>query len=127
MTEEKKRGRGNPAWVPGKSANPGGRKKHTQQEKDAIALAKQFSPDAVRTLHEICIDKTAEPRARAICANSLLDRAWGKPKETVEARVTHDHRSESEIIADLAALGLAVPSSAAGEGTANGKGKPTTH
>lgn len=79
------------AWVPshgngllspfrkGVSPNPGGRGKPYFE---ALAIAKQHGPDAMRKLIELM--GSDDDRVALIAANSILDRALGKPKETKE-------------------------------------------
>jgi hypothetical protein len=74
-------GPGNPyAFKKGTCPNPGGKPK---EGADVIALARELSPDAVRSLHKIAMRGKSE-RARIEAAVALLDRAFGKPKVTVE-------------------------------------------
>lgn len=47
-------------------------------------LARPYSPEALEVLVEIMRDTDAPPAARIVAANGVLDRAWGKPKETLE-------------------------------------------
>lgn len=63
-------------WVKGKSGNPGGRPKAVM---DVVLAARTHSSAAIRTLAAIMGDAEAPPAARAMAANSLLDRGWGKP------------------------------------------------
>ena len=125
MQPEKKR-RGNPNWVKGQSANPGGKPNLTPDEADALNLARTFAPDAVRALHEIATSKTASDKARVTAAEAIINRVYGKPKETVESTIKHERRSESDVLADLAALGL-VASGRAAEGAANDTGSGSLH
>lgn len=114
------------SFKPGQSGNPGGRPKLTPEEEDALALAKSFAPDAVKALHEIATSKTASDKARVTAAEALINRVYGKPKETVESTIKHDRRSESDILSELAALGL-VPGGGVAEGTEDGKGGGSIH
>lgn len=125
MQPEKKR-RGNPNWVKGQSANPGGKPNLTPDEADALNLARTFAPDAIRALHEIATSKTASDKARVTAAEAIINRVYGKPKETVESTIKHERRNESDILAELVALGL-VPSERTAEGTAGGKGGTSVH
>ncbi len=45
---------------------------------DLRSLARSHTDTAIRTLASIMVDKHAPAAARAVCANSLLDRGWGK-------------------------------------------------
>lgn len=114
------------SFKPGQSGNPGGRPKLTPEEHDALAMAKQFAPDAIRALHEIATSKTASDKARVTAAEAIINRVYGKPKETVESTVKHERRSESDILKELVALGL-VQSDRASEGTAGDTGGPSVH
>jgi len=52
-----------------------------------VELARSHAPGAIETLAEIMSNQEAPPAARVAAANALLDRGWGKPKETVETTV----------------------------------------
>lgn len=114
------------SWPKGVSGNPGGRPKLTPEEIDAIALARSFTPDAVRVLHEIATNKTANERARVTAAEALIDRIYGKPKEFNETTVKHERRSESDVMAELVALGL-VSGGVADKGASDDKGEQSVH
>jgi len=61
----------------GKSGNPAGKPKEICE---MIALARTYTPEAVRGLADIARDtKKAPAAARVMAWNSLLDRAWGEP------------------------------------------------
>jgi hypothetical protein len=79
-------------WRPGQSGNPSG---HSGEYGEAIRLARQAAPWAVRRLIELAeLDQLddqgnliplkelpeADRRVVTVAANSLLDRAFGKPK-----------------------------------------------
>ena len=68
-------------FKPGVCPNPGGRPK---QQSEVIQLARELSVDAVRSLHKIATKGKSE-RARIEAAVALLDRAYGKPKVTLES------------------------------------------
>jgi len=69
----------------------GGKRKGAGRPKGAIGkvgaevreLAQQYTRDALRVLAEIMLDPDAQNAARVSAANSLLDRAHGKPTQTV--------------------------------------------
>jgi hypothetical protein len=54
-------------------------------------------------------DKAAPHSARVRAAETLLDRAWGRPETSATIRINNDVRdlSTAEILAALAALGVA--------------------
>lgn len=75
----------NATWTKGKSGNPGGRSPRVGPNGETIAqLARAHTTDALATLVEVCNNKGLEPRDRVSAANAILDRGWGKPKESVE-------------------------------------------
>ena len=93
----------------GVSANPGGvpmrpetieRRKMVENVRE---LCRTKSIDAVNALVEIVNSKTASPSARVVAANSILDRAFGKPQVTVETTVTnYDTMTERELMEYIA-------------------------
>jgi hypothetical protein len=50
-------------------------------------LARQHSGSAIETLAAIMRDKKAPAAARALASNSILDRAYGRPPQTLNANV----------------------------------------
>jgi phytoene/squalene synthetase len=83
LPERIRRGPGR-RWPKGVSGNPGGRPKELRE---VIDLARAYSADALETLAIIMRDQGAPPAARVSAATHILDRAYGKPKEMVEATV----------------------------------------
>ncbi|KXV41820.1 DUF5681 domain-containing protein [Gluconobacter albidus] len=65
----------------GQSGNPGGTPKDLRE---VIALARSHTVTAIEALAEIAGSPASPESARVSAANALLDRAWGKAKETVE-------------------------------------------
>jgi hypothetical protein len=47
------------------------------------ALARQSTTEAVETLRDVMLDKKAPPAARVAAANSILDRGYGRPSQTI--------------------------------------------
>jgi hypothetical protein len=70
--------------------NPGGKPKNPQtiRDKQVIADVKELSrlegPEAVRQRVAIMKDERAPHAARVSAANSLLDRGYGKPPQSVD-------------------------------------------
>jgi hypothetical protein len=69
----------------GQSGNPGGRPKILA---DVRELARAHTASAMNALVQIVEDENAPPAARVTAANSLLDRAYGKPESKVDATIT---------------------------------------
>jgi hypothetical protein len=67
-------------WKPGQSGNPSGRPKATH---NLLELTRTYTNAAVATLAEIMQDRSEPGTTRIAAANALLDRAWGKPLQTV--------------------------------------------
>ncbi len=67
------------------SPNPGGRPKKTEAEYEAERIAKERSPRAVSRLCEIL--ESEDEKAAIMAANSILDRALGKPTQAITAEV----------------------------------------
>lgn len=91
MAEKKKPRTGPTTWAKGQSGNPGGRSPRVGPNGETIAqLARAHTTEALATLVEVCTGKANEPRDRVAAANAILDRGWGKPKESVDldAKVT---------------------------------------
>lgn len=61
-------------WKPGKSGNPAGRPKGIEK------LAREHTEAAIATL----VRELNNPRNCVPAAVALLDRGWGKPKQTIQ-------------------------------------------
>ncbi len=72
----------------GQSGNPGGRPKLLGEVRD---LAQQNTEEAITTLCVIMQDEKKPAAARVAAANAILDRGWGKPQQTLEARISKSH------------------------------------
>lgn len=70
-------------WQKGKSGNPGGRSPRIGPNGETAAqLARMHTAEAIQTLAEGL--KAPEWQIRVACAQALLDRGWGKPKESMD-------------------------------------------
>ena len=79
----------------GQSGNPGGRPKALREVEE---VARSHSPLALKTLAEIAKNEDAPPAARVSAASILLDRAWGKPAQTIHAK--HSEEGEPSELTD---------------------------
>ena len=88
-------GRGRP-FEPGRSGNAGGRPK---QDVTVSELARVHGPRAIEVLAELMNDPRASPTARALAAERLLDRGYGRPLNTT-ATVTRQVRCIRDLTDD---------------------------
>jgi hypothetical protein len=63
-------------WKPGQSGNPGGR---TAAYNEAMRICREASPEAARKM--VGLMDSEDPRVAYMATNTVLERAWGKPKE----------------------------------------------
>ena len=63
------------------SGNPGGL---THEHRDLLKLFRDKCPDAANVLYDIMMDPKAPYTVRAFCAVNWIDRALGKPRQSVE-------------------------------------------
>ena len=70
--------RGNPAWQKGKSGNPSGRPRRTDDDWNIINECRRLSPEALATIYQIM--KTAVgDTTRLKAASIIIERAYGAP------------------------------------------------
>ena len=77
-------------WRPGQSGNPGG---HSGLYGEAVKLARGLSLRAVQRLGELM--ESEDERVSVVACNSILDRAFGKPKPAAEEKDDMDARLAS--------------------------------
>ena len=81
------------SWNKGESGNIAGRPKRPEAIEakkivaDVKAAAREHTQDALDTLKAVMSDAKAPPAARVSAATAMLDRGWGRAKETVDANV----------------------------------------
>jgi hypothetical protein len=79
-------------WKPGQSGNPSGL---NGQYGEAISLARQAAPDAVRRLVQLM--GSDDERVAVVACNAILDRALGKPREPLPASKAPEEMSDQEL------------------------------
>ena len=80
------------SWKPGQSGNPGGRPK---KDPEMQAILKAACPKAAAKLVEL-LDCT-NPRIVLSAATAIMDRIYGKPKESVDMNVSQDENLNLQI------------------------------
>src|SRR5262249_22655570 len=106
LTGKQQRGAAMPGlgrrFQPGQSGNKAGR---PRQDKTITELARQYAPAAIKTLVEVMKSQKSTMTARAIAADRLLDRAFGKAPQAVGVVVGAAPRPASDYSDDeLAAI-----------------------
>jgi len=93
-------------FQPGGVGNPRGRPKTVGLVRE---LAGQHTEAAINTLSDICGNSALPPAARVAAANSLLDRAYGRPESTSTVNVNRTARelSTDELIQIISSTGTA--------------------
>lgn len=76
-------GKGGRRFQPGNNATKG----RPKADHDITELARSHTAMAIATLVRIAGDPTASHSAQVAAATALLDRGYGRPKQTVEADV----------------------------------------
>ncbi len=74
-------------WLPGKSANPGGRIAVTDEQKDFAIACRSHCPAALELLVSAVKDKKAKMSDRIKAATVLIERGYGKAPQELELTV----------------------------------------
>jgi hypothetical protein len=80
---------------------------------DLLKLFRDKAPDAAKVLYDLMMDEAAGPAVRMACAVHWLDRAFGKPRQSVE--VEQQGRSLEQILEAIAEAREAEAQGARGE------------
>lgn len=77
----KKQPRGKP-FQKGKSGNPGGRPKRTEEERQLIEACRAKTPEALAVVADL-MDNSTNDRVRLAAAQYIIDRGYGKAPERI--------------------------------------------
>ena len=80
----------------GHSGNPKGRPPIIREVQE---MAKELTPALISNLFEIATDERANASARVQASVALLDRGWGRPKQSVDVKVDHNASGLANAIA----------------------------
>ena len=67
--------------------------------REVQALARKYKTEAIEALVQILRDKRAPPAARAVAANSILDRGYGRPAQSVDVAINKPVEEMSDVAA----------------------------
>lgn len=76
-------------WKPGESGNPGGKSPRVGPNGETITeLCRAKTMELIERAAQIALDPSAEHKDALNAIFGLLDRGWGKPKESVDTHIT---------------------------------------
>ena len=82
--ENRQRTGNSTSFKPGRSGNPGGRPRRTQEERDALAEIRKLAPRAAEVLEEMLNSDATPAPTRIKAVELILDRTYGKPDMAVK-------------------------------------------
>lgn len=93
----------NGQFLPGKSPNPGGRPKQTEEEKDALAEIRKLAPGVAERMTQMLDNPRVPAIAKVRILEIILERTYGKPETAIrlngEAQSAEAARARLEAIA----------------------------
>ena len=89
-------------FLPGKSPNPGGRPKQTEEERDALEEIRKLAPGVAAKMTELLNNPRVPAIAKVRIIEIILERTYGKPETAV--RLNADIQSNETARARLEAI-----------------------
>ena len=90
-------------FLPGQSANPGGRPKKTDEERDALEEIRKLAPGVADKMAEMLASPRVPAVAKVRIMEIILERTYGKPETAIrlngEAQSAEAARARLEAIA----------------------------
>ena len=90
-------------FLPGKSPNPGGRPKQTEEEKDALEEIRKLAPGVADRMVDLLDNQRVPAIAKVRILEIILERTYGKPETAIrlnnEAQTNEAARARLEAIA----------------------------
>ena len=92
----------NGQFLPGQSPNPGGRKKQTEEEKDALEEIRKLAPGVADHMTKMLNNPKVPAIAKVRILEIILERTYGKPETAI--RLNADIQSNEAARARLEAI-----------------------
>lgn len=92
----------NGQFLPGKSPNPGGRPKQTEEEKDALMEIRKLAPGVAEKMTEMLNSAKVPAIAKVRILEIILERTYGKPETAI--KLNSDAQSNEAARARLEAI-----------------------
>ena len=92
----------NGQFLPGQSPNPGGRKKQTEEEKDALEEIRKLAPGVAEHMTRMLNNPKVPAIAKVRILEIILERTYGKPETAI--RLNADLQSNEAARARLEAI-----------------------
>lgn len=92
----------NGQFLPGKSPNPGGRPKQTEEEKDALAEIRKLAPGVAERMTQMLDNPRVPAIAKVRILEIILERTYGKPETAI--KLNADAQSSEAARARLEAI-----------------------
>ena len=89
-------------FLPGQSPNPGGRKKQTEEEKDALEEIRKLAPGVAEKMAEMLNAPRVPAIAKVRIIEIILERTYGKPETAI--RLNADIQNNEAARARLEAI-----------------------
>ena len=100
----------NGQFLPGVSPNPGGKKKQTQEEKDALEEIRKLAPGVAAKMAELLNAPRVPAIAKVRIIEIILERTYGKPETAIRlnADVQNNEAARARLEAIAARIRLEV-------------------
>lgn len=89
-------------FLPGKSPNPGGRPRQTEEEKDALQEIRKLAPGVADKMTELLNNPRVPAIAKVRILEIILERTYGKPETAI--KLNSDAQSAEAARARLEAI-----------------------
>lgn len=85
-------------FMPGVSGNPSGRPRRTAEQREAMEQIKELAQDAPEILRKLMHSPKTAPALKLRCAEIVLDRIYGKPRQNIDAAIGSIDYSNADVI-----------------------------